>query len=106
MALIIKAYNPSRCGDCDLCELYTDMMTEESCYKCVVTTNVVDTEKKHYTCPIIGEIPDSHGRIIVADKLLEKLEKIVLPDDLAHTIARGIMKQIVEDATTIVEASE
>ena len=48
----------------------------------------------------------SHGRLIVADALLEKLEKIALPDDLTYTIARGILKQIVEDASTIVEATE
>ena len=47
-----------------------------------------------------------HGRLIVADELLEKLERIVTPDDLTYTIARGILTQIVEDAETIVEATE
>lgn len=46
------------------------------------------------------------GRLIIADALLEKLEKIALPDDLTYTIAHGILKQIIEDAPTIVEASE
>ena len=107
MALIIKAYNPSRCGDCDLCELYTDMMTEESCYKCVVTTNVVDTEKKHYTCPIIGEIPDSHGDLIDEDEFRQVIYREIRnhkEDEPITMILKGILWEM-DNAPVIVEAS-
>lgn len=101
MALIIKAYNPSRCGDCDLCELYTDMMTEESCYKCVVTTNVVDTEKKHYTCPIIGEIPDKHGDLIEGEKVLKVLDAVLDNKEFIK-----IRQTLIDAVPIVVEATE
>ena len=108
MALIIKAYNPSRCGDCDLCELYTDMMTEESCYKCVVTTNVVDTEKKHYTCPIIGEIPDKHGDLIDEDEFrqvfYEEMRKHRGNEPIITLIKELLAKA--DNAPVVVEATE
>jgi len=102
MALIIKAYNPSRCGDCDLCELYTDMMTEESCYKCVVTTNVVDTEKKHYTCPIIGEIPDRHGDLKDANAILRWLNAKA---DNRVPVTLGEIIDFIEKQPIVLEAS-
>lgn len=101
MAVIIKAYNPSRCGDCDLCELYTDMMTEESCYKCVVTTNVVDTEKKHYTCPIIGEIPDKHGDLIEGEKVLKVLDAVLDNKEFIK-----IRQTLIDAVPIVVEATE
>lgn len=105
MALIIKAYNPSRCGDCDLCELYTDMMTEESCYKCVVTTNMVDTEKKHYTCPIIGEIPDKHGDLKDVSILLHYLSHMHGATEHDNDLLREFEKMI-KECPTVVEATE
>ena len=47
-----------------------------------------------------------HGRLIDADAIISKIERMVHPDDLTYTIAYGILKQIVEDAPTIVEATE
>lgn len=51
------------------------------------------------------ELPP-HGRLIDADAIISKIERAVHPDDLTYTIAYGILKQIVEDAETIVEATE
>lgn len=57
MILLIKADNrPKKCGEC------------KGWYKCE------GWEKEPYTCPIIGEIADDHGRLIDADKLKENLK--------------------------------
>ena len=109
MAIIIDANMPTNgCADCPL-KRYWEGNPWTYGYACFITSQDIDKEIKegvfHEFCPIIGEIPDSHGRLIVADALLEKLEKIALPDDLTYTIAHGIMRQIVENAETIVEAN-
>lgn len=61
--------------------------------------------KRMEGCPLVA-LPEHHGRLKDADAMLEKQERIVLPDDLTYTIAHGILKQIIEDAETIVEATE
>lgn len=98
MALIVRGKMPTCCGGCDAsgtgaCKVWMNHRKDLS-------------EGIPSGCPIIGEIPDKCGRLIIADALLEKLEKIALPDDLTYTIAHGILKQIIEDAPTILEATE
>ena len=109
MALIIKGDMPKGCGwDCHYVAVnkYYDERDDKihKCVFCALNHSIRYKDSgipeeyehtRHPNCPIIGEIPDKHGRLIVADALLEKLEKIVFPDDLTHTIAHGIMKQIV-----------
>jgi hypothetical protein len=56
MAIIIDAEKPHACWACDFrCGLNIIARTEE--------------EGIHDDCPIIGEIPDVHGRLIDADAL-------------------------------------
>ena len=47
-----------------------------------------------------------HGRLIDADAELKKLNRICLPDDLSYTIGHDIAKQFLNDAPTIIPASE
>ena len=105
MALIIKGDMPSICKKCKSQGGLTDGSFNYICCDDNYLDFYCDGSKPN-ECQILCEIPDKHGRLIDADAMLDKLEKIVTPDDLAHTIAHGILEQIVEDANTIVEATE
>ena len=50
-------------------------------------------------CPIIGEIPDKHGRLIDADKLMQWIEHVYGDKDIIKFITDDIKRQ-----PTIVEA--
>lgn len=101
MALIIDAPMPKNCLSCPMkehCSAFGKLHFNER-------LKMLDESIRADKCPIIGEIPDRHGRLIDADAIISKIERMVHPDDLTYTIAHGILKQIVEDAETIVEAS-
>lgn len=105
MALIIDAPMPKGCcwklesGCFDICKL------RKVCGK-GVSDKPLMTGYRHRDCPIIGEIPDKHGRLIDADAIISKIERIVHPDDLTHTIAWSIMKQIIAEAPTVLGATK
>ena len=52
------------------------------------------------TCPIIGEIPDKHGRLIDADALVDALRKQVMVD-IPYRV-----KEVIENQPTVLEASK
>ena len=81
MAIIIDAERPHACWACDYrCGLNIIARTEE--------------EGVHDDCPIIGEIPDVHGRLIDADEL-EASDAIIVGEDAWN---------MVHNAPTILEA--
>lgn len=83
MAIIIDAERPHACWACDYrCGLNIIARTEE--------------EGVHDDCPIIGEIPDVHGRLIDAEKLYVKLAGEKLPNKVFDAIL---------NAPTILEAN-
>jgi len=107
MDILIKGMEmPSCCGNCQFNQFY-DAKHWTSWNFCMFLDKDTDDagNGRLADCPLVA-LPTSYGRLIVADALLEKLEKIALPDDLTYTIAHGILKQIIDDAPVIVEATE
>ena len=84
MAIIVKVEMPDCCGyDCDL---WSEGI-------CVPLQKVVDTHTRDHDCPIIGEIPNEHGRLIDADELRMEYEY-------------GENRKKVDNAPTVIEASK
>ena len=52
------------------------------------------------------EISEPHGRLADADKMLSMLERSCGTDSLADTIAREILKGLIKNAPTVLEATE
>lgn len=70
MALIIDAPMPKNCLSCpskEHCLAFGKLHFNER-------LKMLDECRRADNCPIIGEIPDSHGRIIDADAEIAKLE--------------------------------
>lgn len=71
MALIIKADMPKDCTNCEFA-YYDDDEYEMWC-KCgehrIHDYYISHTKPNH--CPILGEIPDEHGRLVDLDAFLE-----------------------------------
>lgn len=101
MALIIKGDMPTGKG-CDGCEFQTSRCEQMDACTCYLFGGVIHNfhNERHENCPIIGEIPDKHGRLIDADKLIHAFDnRTDLPTgyDIYTAIA---------EAETIVEATE
>ena len=98
MALIIKGEMPKGCSECrDLrfnipnCPLHKH--TQGNWYRI----------GKHPDCPIIGEIPDEHGRLIDADKLKHELLEHGHPDTREWHYAE--VDQFIDECPTVVVAT-
>lgn len=96
MALIIDAPIPKNCLSCpskEHCLAFGKVHFNER-------LKMLDECRRADNCPIIGEIPDKHGRLIDADKLIHAFDyRTDLPSgyDIYTAIA---------EAETIVEATE
>ena len=69
MALIIKGKMPTRCSECrdmgfDIPNCPLHKHTQGNWYRI----------GKHPDCPIIGEIPDEHGRLVSEDEIVKRVE--------------------------------
>lgn len=107
MDILIKNMEmPSWCGNCQFNQFH-EANPWTTWYSCMFLNKDTDDvgNKRLADCPLVA-LPEHHGRLKDADAMLEKFERIVTPDDLTYTIAHGILKQIIEDAETIVEATE
>jgi hypothetical protein len=95
MAIIIDAEKPHACWACDFrCGLNIIARTEEE--------GIPDD------CPIIGEIPDKHGRLIDADKLRGETNYLICTDcevESCEDCDVEWCKNIIENAPTVLEAS-
>lgn len=113
MALIIKAQRPEGCE-------WTDNTSRTGMRYCVLKARCMAYKEelsKQYTinahpidyipsdCPIIGEIPDSHGDLIDRKALSDAIGKVITDRDRMIGTYDTI-EQIIEDAETIVEATE
>ena len=65
MSYIVPREKPNRCTNC----IYMDRITYDC--KLMYGDDYPDFETQYNNCPLI-EIPTPHGRLIDADKLLEK----------------------------------
>ncbi len=95
MSILIKGLNiPYDCLECYVAQFCKEYQDEEN--------------KRPYGCPIV-ELPEPHGRLIEADKVTKKMEKITteawqkkLSDTVEHTLNMSI--DIIKGAPTVIEA--
>ena len=101
MALIIKADMPTCCYDCDMSRVDYDY----DLYVCHITHNEFDyrEHKRNPNCPILGVIPDNHGRIVDLDMVLDWLANDKRCFSMAMT---SKIKKALSDAPTVLEASD
>ena len=114
MALIIDANTPTCCGGC----FFLDYDTNERprCFLCGadITKNVRE-QTKHTICPILGEIPDSHGDLIdrgLVQEVLAQLLPLVITNELTdkeiglvHRTV-GAIAEMINEQEVVVEATE
>ena len=97
MAIIIKADMPTRCvTDKAYCPYYFDCKNQGSYFD----------EGRPSDCPILGEIPDVHGRLVDIDRIIEILEKnsdAGIPRTNAEVAC--LLKELAK-YSTVVEASK
>lgn len=98
MALIIKGDMPKGCGwDCDL---WSEGL-------CAPLQKSVDEHTIDSDCPIIGEIPDSHGDLIDEDEFRLVIYREIRnhkKDEPITMILKGILWEM-DNAPVIVEAN-
>ena len=75
----------------------------EKCGECIGWNNCKGWKEEPYDCPIAGEMPETHGRLIDADVLKETLMKSAYPEQREWYFAEAC--QFIDEAPTIVEAS-
>ena len=103
MAIIIDEPMPKACYECN--------------FRCGINflTFVNTEDKRHPSCPIIGEIPDEHGRLVDADKILTEsgYDPMMFQPKYGgnhrtqyDTLMGYEILGIIEDAPTVVEATE
>ena len=103
MALIIKGDMPTCCWDCDRdWETNCPLSASNEVYE---EWKDVENEVRHPDCPIIGEIPDKHGDLIDRKALSDAIGKVITDRDRMIGTYDTI-EQIIDDAETIVEATE
>ena len=99
MAIIIKCEMPSCCGVCHECD-YSEV---ENGYYCAVDGKFRTLEPpRPADCPIIGEIPDTHGRLGDLDELFKQLKD---KSFCLNQFERNKALRIISDAPTVLEAS-
>ena len=90
MALIVKGNMPRECCECD--------------YRCGI--NIIawtmKSSGRHPSCPIIGEIPDEHGRLVSLDKLKESFNQKIFVEG---SITVRDITDLLDNAPVVVEAS-
>jgi len=111
MALIIKGEIPSCCAVCCDCNPANDGNF------CNRTGNRLRNDWQLYrpsNCPILGEIPDEHGRLVDADKILTEsgYDPMMFQPKYGgdhrtqyDTLMGYEILGIIEDAPTVVEAT-
>ena len=110
MALIIKADMPTM--GCTMC--FAKRYSEEPFFNiCKITSSEITEHVCDFSrpsdCPILGEIPDEHGRLGDLDELSDKLTgkgitRLLLSKKSYITV--GDVRTIIDDAPTVVEASK
>lgn len=102
MALIIKGDMPTCCGLC--CECLGGGSDAYYCNRAKrqISEVVPPYDKRMEWCPILGEIPDNHGRLKDYDKIKEVLTKNfnVNADSLVYYILG-----LIDETDTVAEAS-
>lgn len=105
MALIIKGDMPTCCGLCWEC-----LGGGADAYYCnrakrQISEVVPPYDKRMEWCPIIGEIPDKHGRLVDADAFKKSLIEARYTDNPNKEKTYNKALDILFDAPTVLEAS-
>ena len=98
MALIIKGDMPKDCFCCD--ELISTTLCPISLQEPFFCCN----GERPSDCPVIGEIPDNHGRLVDADELKKELLEHGHPDTREWYYAE--VDQFIDECPTVVGASK
>ena len=103
MALIIKGKMPEGNG-CDGCEFQVSKSEQLDACTCHLFIGVINNfhNERHKDCPIIGEIPDKHGRLGDLDRVRERLGD----DTFIYYDCRRLLDDVFDTAPTILEATE
>ena len=109
MALIIKGDMPNCCAVCWECNCADDGNF------CAVNGNRLGNDWQVHrmgNCPILGEIPDDHGRLVDADIMKEAFEATALIEasrdkgnELIYFDRIELVHGIIDRTPTILEAS-
>ena len=114
MALIIKGDLPKGCGFCWEC-----LGGGSDAYYCnrakrQISEVVPPYDKRMEWCPILGEIPDEHGRLVDADALIERTKNWYCSKENCEDNYSGVRCRacwvddaigIIDDANVVVEGS-
>ena len=110
MALIIKGNMPSCCAVCWDCNGAND---GNFCNR--ATGNRLGNDWQLFrplNCPIIGEIPDEHGRLVSKDDVIYLLEQLLnrikvepQTDNAVNSMLRDAIELIEKNAPVVVEAT-
>lgn len=85
MSVLIRGMKmPASCYDCDLC--FESMDSERNVYwTCPVLNMDVEKYERMEDCPLV-EVPEPHGRLIDADKLLRYINCMMGSQAFAKTV--------------------
>lgn len=91
-------------GNCCACELrcHDPLTGEEICPK---TGRECLSTGRDVLCPIIGVLPDTHGRLVDADALIELLEKKRVSSQIARWKVE-LVREALSLAKAIIPATE
>ena len=118
MALIIKGAMPKGCGwDCHYVAVnkYYDERDDKihKCVFCALNHSIRYKDSgfpeeyehtRHPDCPIIGEIPDKHGRLVEADEITDAIIESERNGEINGGEA-GLFTAIVHNAKTIIPST-
>ena len=99
----MKGKMPKGTG-CDGCRFQTSTCEQLDACTCYLFEGTVHNfhNERNKDCPIVGEIPDKHGRLVDADFIISCLEEI--KDQFPQTYK--IIKGILDRTPTILEATK
>ena len=106
MGIIIKADMPIKCEECRFHakRAYSNYGYVHFCYAQEMAEKD-KTDELMKRCPILGEIPDEHGRLVDKDAILDAYNKELYYWQESPRTAHDELVHIVQNAPTVVEAT-
>ena len=102
MALIIKGNMPTFCE-----RLTEDGNNMEYCrFACICESHNISTMAIPSDCPILGEMPDKHGRLKDESVIMDKIQTLLKERSWMYASHAQEIIDIIMDAPTVVEASK
>ena len=98
MAIIIKADMPKAC-------ITGKLPNYNYCFHFEKCDKACGGDERPSDCPIIGEIPDEHGRLVDKDAILDAYNKELYYWQESPRTAHDELVHIVQNAPTVVEAT-